>query len=237
MPVPVVSGGACGPGLARLPFPKAEQLQQVVAGADERPFAVNFLQAPRQELPEAPALLDLAEHRFHRLHPERVALPAPLRRRLLCAALVIPGDRTPAQGLLFGVPRRDPGRLPPTGDRRHSSRKELLGAMARQRLTGEAAPSQTVEQEARFAGVTKRRYQQVLQATREELGLAPPNSGGRPPAAAVQGDAEALDLERMLELQADTIEAPGAGRRPRDSLYALGQRDRRAAVLRFCGRG
>ena len=91
--------------------------------------------------------------------------------------------------------------------RRHSSRKELLGAMARQRLRGEAAPSQTVEQEARFAGVTKRRYQQVLQATREELGLAPPNSGGRPPAAAVQGDAEALDLDRMLELQADTIEA------------------------------
>ena len=79
--------------------------------------------------------------------------------------------------------------------------------MARQRLTGESAPSQTVEQEARFAGVTKRRYQQVLQATREDLGLAPPNSGGRTPAAAVQGDAEALDLERMLELQADTIEA------------------------------
>ena len=91
--------------------------------------------------------------------------------------------------------------------RRHSSRKELLGAMARQRLRGESAPSQTVEQEARFAGVTKRRYQQVLQATREELGLAPPNSGGRPPAAAVQEDAEALDLERMLELQAETIEA------------------------------
>ena len=123
---------------------------------------------------------------------------------MLCAALVIPGDRTPAQGLLFRVPRRDPGRLPPTGDRRHSSRKELLGAMARQRLTGESAPSQTVEQEARFAGVTKRRYQQVLQATREELGLAPPQQRGK---AAVQGDAEALDLERMLELQADTIEA------------------------------
>ena len=171
--------------------------------------------------------------------------------------------------------------------RRHSSRKELLGAMARQRLTGEAAPSQTVEQEARFAGVTKRRYQQVLQATREELGLAPPNSGGRPPAAAVQGDAApdeaaGLDLERMLELQADTIEAqrraagelvgqvraaavqrlvecrqlwPGGadaaarleaavkalgGELPapaRESLYALGQRDRRAAVLRFCARG
>ena len=91
--------------------------------------------------------------------------------------------------------------------RRHSSRRELLGAMARQRLRGEAAPPQTVEQEARFAGVTKRRYQQVLQATREDLGLAPPNSGGRPPAAAVQGDAEALDLDRVLELQAETIEA------------------------------
>ena len=47
----------------------------------------------------------------------------------------------------------------------------------------------------------------MLQATREDLGLAPPNSGGRPPAAAVQEDAEALDLDRMLELQADTIEA------------------------------
>ena len=91
--------------------------------------------------------------------------------------------------------------------RRHSSRRELLGAMARQRLRGESAPPQTVEQEARFAGVTKRRYQQVLQATREDLGLAPPNSGGRPPAAAVQEDAEALDLERVLELQAETIEA------------------------------
>ena len=129
-----------------------------------------------------------------------------------------------------------------------------------------------MEQEAIFAGVTKRRYQQVLQATREDLGLAPPNSGGRPPAAAVQEDAEGLDLDRMLELRADTIEAqqraaavqqlaecrqlwPGgvdtAARLeaaiqalggtppapPRDSLSALGQRDRRAAVLRFCGRG
>ena len=167
--------------------------------------------------------------------------------------------------------------------RRHSSRKELLGAMARQRLTGEAAPPQTVEQEAVFAGVTKRRYQQVLQATREDMGLAPPNSGGRPRAEAAAEDVDAgLDLDRMLELQADTIEAqvraadelagqvraaavlqlmecrqlwPGGaaaaarleaaikalGADPpdpaRDSLHALGQRDRRAAVLRFCARG
>ena len=96
--------------------------------------------------------------------------------------------------------------------RRHSSRKELLEAMARQRLTGAAAPPQTVEQEAAFAGVTKRRYQQVLQATREDMGLAPPNSGGRPRTeaaadGAVEDGAVALDLERMLELQVDTIEA------------------------------
>ena len=32
-------------------------------------------------------------------------------------------------------------------------------------------------------------------------------TGGRPPAAAVQEDAEGLDLDRMLELRADTIEA------------------------------
>ena len=97
--------------------------------------------------------------------------------------------------------------------RRHSSRKELLGAMARQRLRGEAAPSQTVEQEARFAGVTKRRYQQVLQATREDLGLAPPNSGGRPPAAAVQGDAEALDLDRDAGASGGNHRGAAAGRR------------------------
>ena len=104
--------------------------------------------------------------------------------------------------------------------------------------------------------------------------------GRRPPPS--RRDAEALDLDRVLELQAETIEAqqraaaglaaqvmaaavqqlaecrqlwPGgvdtAARLeaaikvlggmppapPRDSLYALGQRDRRAAVLRFCGRG
>ena len=95
--------------------------------------------------------------------------------------------------------------------------------------------------------------------------------GGRPPAAAVQEDAEGLDLDRMLELRADTIKTqqraaveqlaecrqlwPGGvdttarleaaikalggtpPAPPRDCLYALGQRDRRAAVLRFCGRG
>ena len=130
--------------------------------------------------------------------------------------------------------------------RRHSSRRELLGAMARQRLRGESAPSQTVEQEARFAGVTKRRYQQVLQATREELGLAPPNSGGRPPAAAGLGAQVMAECRQLWPGGVDTAARLEAAIKvlggmppapPRDSLYALGQRDRRAAVLRFCGRG
>ena len=34
--------------------PKAEQFEQVVAGADQRPFAVHLLQSPQQELPEIP---------------------------------------------------------------------------------------------------------------------------------------------------------------------------------------
>ena len=57
--------------------PKAEQFEQVVACADQRPFAVHLLQSPQQELPESPALLDLAEYRLHSLHPQSVALSTP----------------------------------------------------------------------------------------------------------------------------------------------------------------
>ena len=67
--------------------------------------------------------------------------------------------------------------------------------------------------------------------------------GERPPAAAVQQLAEcrqlwpggvdtAARLEAAIKALGGTPPAP-----PRNSLYALGQRDRRAAVLRFCGRG
>lgn len=168
--------------------------------------------------------------------------------------------------------------------RRHSPRTELLRAMARHRLTG-AAPELTVEQEAHYAGVGKRRYQQVLQEVREELGQAPPNSGGKKSAAAAalgNGVHVDVDLERMLELQGERVDGqrrtaealanqvlelahrqlaqcqqfwPGGeaaaarleaaitalgGTAPapaRDSLAALAQRDRRAAVLRFCNPG
>ena len=47
---------------------KAEQLEQVVADADQRPLALHLLQTPQQELPEPSALLDLAEDRLHRPH-------------------------------------------------------------------------------------------------------------------------------------------------------------------------
>ena len=38
-------------------FPVQIDFEQVVAGADQRPFAVHLLQSPQQELPESPALL------------------------------------------------------------------------------------------------------------------------------------------------------------------------------------
>ena len=59
---------------------KAEQFEQVVAGADQRPLAVDLLQSSQQELPEAPARLDLAEDRLHRLHAQGVTLGP----RLVC---------------------------------------------------------------------------------------------------------------------------------------------------------
>ncbi len=51
-----------------------EQFEQVVAGADQRPLALYLLQVPQEELPETPALLDLAEDQLHRLHAQGVAL-------------------------------------------------------------------------------------------------------------------------------------------------------------------
>ena len=62
--------------------PEPELLQQVVPPADQGPLPVHLLQAPQQELPESPALLDLSEHWLHRLFPNREAPPAPLRPQL-----------------------------------------------------------------------------------------------------------------------------------------------------------
>ena len=61
--------------------PKPEQLQ-LVAGADHQPLPVHLFQSPQQELPEAPSLFGLSEHRLHCLHPQRVTLPPPFRPQL-----------------------------------------------------------------------------------------------------------------------------------------------------------
>src|SRR3954469_1784265 len=51
----------------------AIQLQNVVRRAHERPFALDLVQAPQEELAESSGLLDLAKHRLddrlaHRVH-------------------------------------------------------------------------------------------------------------------------------------------------------------------------
>src|SRR5437762_3532232 len=48
------------------------QLQNVVGRAHERPFTLNLLESPQQELPEAPGLLDLAKHRLDDRFARRV---------------------------------------------------------------------------------------------------------------------------------------------------------------------
>lgn len=40
------------------------ELQHIVGGTDQRPFPAHLLHPAQQELPEAAALLDLAEHRL-----------------------------------------------------------------------------------------------------------------------------------------------------------------------------
>src|SRR5215204_3216025 len=51
------------------------ELGEVVAGADQRPFGLHFLDASEQELSKPSCLLDLSEHRLDDLLPEPVATP------------------------------------------------------------------------------------------------------------------------------------------------------------------
>ena len=43
---------------------RAGELEEVVGGAEHRPFAADLAEAPLQEPPEAPGVLDLVEHRL-----------------------------------------------------------------------------------------------------------------------------------------------------------------------------
>ena len=76
---------------------KAKLLEQVVSGADERPLSLNLFQSPQQELPETPALLDLAEDR---LHAQVMGLVNYLRRVLTGVGGYFPGDCT---GVAYGL--------------------------------------------------------------------------------------------------------------------------------------
>ena len=131
-----------------------------------------------------------------------------LRRRLLCAALVIPGDRTPAQGLLFRVPRRDPGAT--ATDRRPAAQQPQGIAGGNGSATAERGSGPAPNRGAgspllpglRNAGISRcfRRQGKTWGWPRPTAG-----EGRRPPPA--RRTPRPLTLERMLELQADTIEA------------------------------
>ena len=55
-----------------------QRIQQVVAGADQRPLSFHLLGSAQQKLPEPSAPLDLAEYRVHCGHALRMALSTPL---------------------------------------------------------------------------------------------------------------------------------------------------------------
>ncbi len=66
---------------------RLRQLQQVVNGANQAPFACHLSQAPKQELPKPAALFDLTKKRFGQRRAKAVAAASPgspqfgLRRR------------------------------------------------------------------------------------------------------------------------------------------------------------
>src|SRR6266550_851656 len=103
------------------------QLQNVVGRADERPFTLHLLEPTQQELPEAPRLLDLANHRFDDRFARRVDGRAGLRLQLAGHAVDPrrrPWQRTAGTGsrsagsLAMGLlPRRDVGIDRGIGDR------------------------------------------------------------------------------------------------------------------------
>ncbi len=72
------TGFGCGDG-KRSSAHRRFQVQEVVGGADQAPFALHFPQSPQQELSKAPGVLDLPEHRFYHLFAQPVAaFPATL---------------------------------------------------------------------------------------------------------------------------------------------------------------
>src|SRR5690348_4705140 len=59
------SGRAAAERAPMASCPRAVQLQQIVAGTDQRPLFAHRLAPSAQELAEAPRMFDLPERRFH----------------------------------------------------------------------------------------------------------------------------------------------------------------------------
>src|SRR5262245_59327289 len=63
-------------------YTETVQLENVVCGAHQRPFALYVLETPQQELPETARLLDLSDDRFDESFACRVDGRAGLRQQL-----------------------------------------------------------------------------------------------------------------------------------------------------------
>src|SRR5215207_5803757 len=80
------------------------ELGEVVAGADQRPFGLHFLDASEQELCKPSCLLDLSEHRLDDLLPEPVATPPPGPPELIAHRLAAqPSDGSLGLVWVFGA--------------------------------------------------------------------------------------------------------------------------------------
>src|SRR5579863_8001564 len=89
---------------------RVSQLQEVVDGADHRPFASDLVEAPQQELPKASGMFDLPEHRLNNLFAQPVAAAAADRLSLVAmAALRDPCGHCREPAACFAPWRARPG--------------------------------------------------------------------------------------------------------------------------------
>src|SRR6266516_823002 len=87
------------------------QFEQVVGGAEHRPFASDLFESSQQELAEASDILDLAEHRFGKLLSQPIAAAPPgapeLKRHRRHARASGPAPRSSGMWLrVLGATRR-----------------------------------------------------------------------------------------------------------------------------------
>ncbi len=117
---------------------KIFQLQHIVRRADQHPFPPHLPHAAQQELSEAAAVRDLAEHRLDDRFPPGIEMlaplgpqgaPHPLRHRQGRRAPTARGGR-PGASMTRAI-RRDEGLTPQCGHRRHVRLAEIARVHAR----------------------------------------------------------------------------------------------------------